>query len=144
MGLELTAFPVAMESYEKQIKLYATQLQQAIAVNSEKGQEININQYFYWFSFDVMGQFAFSKSFGMLKHQQWHYSIEMLRAGLALVGPFTPVPWLVRISFDIPILRIVRDFQSMLAWCTKRMDERMEVRKICETAGNLLLMAHPF
>lgn len=78
------------------------QLEQAIAQNV--GQEITINQYFYWFSFDVMGHFAFSKSFGMLESQKWHYSVQMLRAGLALVGPFTPVPWLVRIAFDIPIL----------------------------------------
>lgn len=123
--------PLAMESYERQIRIYAAQLQQAIASEVEKGHEININQYFHWFSFDVMGQFAFSKSFGMLRNQHWHYSIGMLRAGRALLGPFTPVPWLVRISFDIPILRIVRDFQAMLAWCTMRMDERIEVRMSC-------------
>lgn len=89
-----------------------------------------INQYLYWFSFDVMGQFAFSESFGMLSSKTWHYSVEMLRAGLALVGPFTPVPWLVRIAFDIPVLRIVRDFQAMEAWSAKRMDERIEVRRL--------------
>ena len=102
------------------------QLEQAIAQNI--GQEININQFFYWFSFDVMGQFAFSKSFDMLEDQHWHYSIQMLRSGLALVGPFTPVPWLVRIAFDIPVLRIVRDFEAMAAWCTNRMDDRIKVR----------------
>lgn len=122
----------ALKTYEKQIKLYTIQLEQAIA--QSVGQEININPSFYWFSFDVMGHFAFSKSFGMLKSQHWHDSIQMLRSGLALVGPFTPVPWLVRIAFDIPILRIVRDFQAMEAWCTKRMDERIEVVLSCEMA----------
>lgn len=111
--------------YEKQVKTYALQLEQAIAQNV--GKDININRFFYWFSFDVMGHFAFSKSFGMLESQHWHNSIQMLRSGLALVGPFTPVPWLVRIAFDLPILRIVRDFQSMETWCAKLMDERIEV-----------------
>ena len=115
----------ALKTYEKQVKTYSIQLEQAITQNV--GEEISINQYFYWFSFDVMGQFAFSKSFGMLKNQHWHYSIQMLRSGLALVGPFTPVPWLVRIAFDIPVLRIVRDFQAMVAWCTNRMVERIKV-----------------
>ena len=115
----------ALKSYEKQMKIYAVQLEQAIAQHT--GQVIEINPFFYWFSFDVMGHFAFSKSFRMLKSQSWHYSVQMLRAGLALVGPFTPVPWLVRVAFDIPILRIVQDFQSMASWCTKRMDERIEV-----------------
>lgn len=88
---------------------------------------MNVNQYFYWFSFDVMGQFAFSKSFDMLKDQTWHHAVRMLRAGLELVGPLTPVPWLVRIGFDLPILQIVRDFQNMGAWCAARIDERIEV-----------------
>lgn len=114
-----------MKLYEKQVKIYANQLEQAIAQHA--GQATEINSFFYWFSFDVMGQFAFSKSFGMLRSQTWHESVQLLRAGLALVGPFTPVPWLVRIAFDIPVLRIVRDFQSMASWCTKRMDERIEV-----------------
>lgn len=115
----------ALHFYEVQVKVYAYQLEQVIAQNA--GQPINVNQYFYWFSFDVMGQFAFSKSFNMLRSRTWHHAVQMLRAGLALVGPFTPAPWLVRIAFDIPLLPIVRDFQAMEAWCVKRMDERIEV-----------------
>ncbi|KAL8793202.1 MAG: hypothetical protein Q9195_004232 [Heterodermia aff. obscurata] len=80
----------ALGSYEKQVKIYATQLEDVIGQHA--GQAIEINPFFYWFSFDVMGQFAFSKSFGMLKSQTWHESVQLLRAGLALVWPFSPVP----------------------------------------------------
>ncbi|KAL8964360.1 MAG: hypothetical protein Q9183_004506, partial [Haloplaca sp. 2 TL-2023] len=114
----------ALRSYEGHIRDYANQLDQALSLHTEEA--IEINKFFYWFSFDVMGHFAFSKSFDMLKDQSWHHAVEMLRRGLALVGPFTPVPWLVRLSFDMPILRVVRDFQSMAAWCAKRMDERIK------------------
>lgn len=75
-----------------------------------------------------MGQFAFSKSFQMLNDQKWHHAVCMLRAGLEVVGPLTPVPWLVRVGFDLPLLQVVRDFQGMEAWCAARMDERIEVR----------------
>ncbi|KAL8868364.1 MAG: hypothetical protein Q9174_005041, partial [Haloplaca sp. 1 TL-2023] len=76
----------------RHIKDYANQLDQALSLHTE--ETIEINKFFYWFSFDVMGHFAFSRSFGMLKDQSWHHAVEMLRKGLALVGPFTPVPWL--------------------------------------------------
>ncbi|KAL8869639.1 MAG: hypothetical protein Q9174_004121 [Haloplaca sp. 1 TL-2023] len=115
----------ALKSYEGHVKNYANQIDQAISLHTREA--IAINKFFYWFSFDVMGHFAFSKSFGMLKDESWHHAVEMLRKGLALVGPFTPVPWLIRLEFDIPILRVVRDFQSMTAWCAKRMKERIEI-----------------
>lgn len=74
-----------------------------------------------------MGELAFSRSFGMLQSQKWHHAIGMLRKGLELVGPFTPVPWLTRIAFDIPILPTVRNFLKMEDWCARRMDERISV-----------------
>ena len=64
----------------------------------------------------------------MLKTQSWHHVVQMLRAGLEVVGPLSPVPWLVRIGFDLPVSSVVRDFQKMERWCAERMDERIEVR----------------
>ncbi|KAL8938660.1 MAG: hypothetical protein Q9216_003780 [Gyalolechia sp. 2 TL-2023] len=114
----------ALEKYESQVISFAYQLEQILS--DKAGQKLNVNQYFYWFSFDVMGQFAFSKSFQMLQHQKWHHAVRILRAGLKIVGSLTPVPWLVRVSFDLPLLRIVRDFQAMELWCAARMDERIK------------------
>ena len=119
----------ALQPYEDQVIEHARQLERAIAQNV--GQPINVNQYFQWFSFDVMGQFAFSRSFNMLKDKKEHHAVKMLRAGLGLVGPFTPVPWLVRIAFDIPVLPIVRNFQKMEAWSAERIDERIKVPVNC-------------
>ena len=131
----------ALQSYEVQVIEYARQLERAIA--QDIGQPININQYFQWFNFDVMGEFAFSRSFNMLKDKKEHHAIKMLRAGLALVGPFTPVTWLVRIAFDLPMLAIVRDFQKMEKWSAERMDERIEVlvtyAKFLYTCSNSVL-----
>ncbi|KAI4213021.1 MAG: hypothetical protein LQ351_004365 [Letrouitia transgressa] len=116
---------IALQSYEVQLKLYAHQLERLIAQSA--GKPTNINQYIYWFSFDVMGQFAFSKPFDMLIGKRWHHAVQMLRAGLALVGPLSPTPWLVRLAVDFPVVSVVRDFQKMEAWCADQMDERIEV-----------------
>ena len=114
-----------MKVYENQVKIYGKELREVVA--GSVGHPLEINACFYWFAFDIMGYFAFSKSFGMLKNRKWHSIVNMLRSGLAFVGPSTPVPWLVRIGFDLPIVRIVRDFQTMATWCGKMMDERIKV-----------------
>ena len=116
---------IALKMYEENVKKYGKELKEVVAENV--GDPIEINTYFYWFAFDIMGYFAFSKSFGMLRNREWHSIVNMLRSGLAFVAPSTPVPWLVRIGFDIPIIRIVRDFQAMAKWCGKMMDERIKV-----------------
>ncbi|KAL8670626.1 MAG: hypothetical protein Q9168_004837 [Polycauliona sp. 1 TL-2023] len=114
----------ALENHNIHIKAYAHQLENIIS--NKIGEPVNVNRLCYWFSFDVMGQFAFSRSFGMLETQAWHHVIQILRAGLRMVGPLTPVPWLVRIGFDLPVMSVIRDFQKMEAWCAAQMDERIE------------------
>ncbi len=41
-----------------------------------------------------MGQVAFFKDSGMLRDAQWHSVIKVLRDGMAVLGPLTPVPGL--------------------------------------------------
>ena len=48
-----------------------------------------------------MGQVAFSKDFGMLRDAQWHSAIKVLRDGMAVLGPLSPVPWLMIMASDI-------------------------------------------
>ncbi len=83
------------------MKAYAEQLERLIAQSGD--QPIVANQYFQWFSFDVMGQVAFSEDFNMLRGAQWHSAIKVLRDGMASMGPLTPTPWLARLGSDIPM-----------------------------------------
>ena len=97
------------------MKEYTDQLQRLIA--KTEGQPVIANQYFQWFGFDVMGQVAFSKDFNMLKDAQWHSGIKVLRDGMAVLGPLTPVPWLTILGSDIPVGNS-RDFKTMVCLCT--------------------------
>ena len=108
-----------------QIKAYAHQLEKIIVEHGPK--PITANECFCWFSFDVMGQFAFSKSFNNLRDKKLHEALTMIRTGMSLTGPFSPVPWLIRIGFENPILAITRDLHRLLKWCSEQMDERIEV-----------------
>ncbi|KAL9134417.1 MAG: hypothetical protein Q9175_004399 [Cornicularia normoerica] len=115
----------ALQSYQVHIKAYARQLERVIAEHGPK--PITANEYFCWFSFDVMGQFAYSKSFNNLRDRKLHEALRMIRVGMGLTGPFTPVPWLIRIAFENPIATMARDLHKLLRWCSEQMDERIEI-----------------
>ncbi len=94
------------------MKAYANQFERL--VEESKGQPIVVNRYFQWFGFDIMGRVAFSKDFNMLKGAQWHSAIKILRDGMAMLGPLTPVPWLMCLGSDIP-MGSARDFKNMVS-----------------------------
>ena len=107
---------------------YGDQLEKGISDLAQKDQPVNASAWFYWFTFDVMGEFAFARSFGMLEFERWHTVVVMLRKAMRLLGPLSPVLWLAQIGFNIlPRFWVVRDWFAMLAWCRERMKERIQV-----------------
>ena len=119
----------ALASYEDRVTEYAEKLESSIAELAANDQTVNVSSWFYWFTFDVMGEFAFARSFGMLQNEKWHIAVVMLRKAMRLLGPMSPVPWLAQIGFNVvPWLWVVRDWLAMLAWCRARMSERLEAR----------------
>ena len=113
-----------MEGYEERIRTHVLQLEKHIA--STAGSPTNITKWFYFLAFDVMGDFAFAKSFDMLESKEWHYAVVLLRRALTLLGPFSSVPWLVQLAFNFPFIPIIRDWNRMLAWCADRMAEQIQ------------------
>ncbi|KAI1109696.1 cytochrome P450 [Nemania sp. NC0429] len=88
---------------------------------------INVTDWCAWFAFDVMGEFAFAKSFGMLQGGKWHDGIRLLNEGMDTVGPASPVPWLAQLVLNFrPRTSAVRKWHSMLDWCKSCMDERLQ------------------
>ena len=112
-----------MEGYRKRIHSHVRVLEQHIA--AEVGNPIDVTQLIYFLAFDVMGDFAFAKSFNMLENKEWHYAVVLLRRALALLGPFSSVPLLIQIAFSLPFIPIIRDWNRMLRWCSTRMTEQI-------------------
>jgi len=84
-----------------------------------------------WFAFDVMAEFAFAESFGMLDNEEYHHVILMLRRGLKLLGPFSPVLWLARIGLILfPRVWRMADWNNMMAYCREKMSQRIKVSLI--------------
>lgn len=100
-----------------------------IETAASSGQPVDVTSLCYWFAFDVMGEFAFAESFGMLDDQKYHHVILMLRRALQLLGPFSPVLWLARIGFALfPHVWRMSDWNTMMAYCQEKMKQRIKVR----------------
>ncbi|OJK01623.1 hypothetical protein ASPACDRAFT_26755 [Aspergillus aculeatus ATCC 16872] len=116
--------------YRRHILSLVLQFDSLVAVAAAEERPVPFSTYAYWFSFDAMGLFALSRSFNMLRNEEWHYSILMMRRAMKLLGPLTPVPWLAQLGFSL--LRnywVVKDWHTMIAWCRQRMQERTRVSK---------------
>ena len=116
-----------MRSYESRIITYGNQLEKHLAITS--GQPVCVNDWFHFFSFDVMGDLAFAKSFDMLVNEEWHYSVILMREFMSYLGPFGPVPWLCRIGFNLPGL--APGWTRFLDYCKAQFTERIEVSYHC-------------
>ena len=114
-----------MIDYEERIQIYGEKLEQCIARTA--GESVDVSTWFYFFTFDVMGDFAFAKSFRMLENERWHYAVSMLRRALNLLGPLSSVPWLFQLALSMPFIPVVQDWNRMIAFCSDRIAERIEV-----------------
>lgn len=97
-------------------------------VTESKRKPILINDLMRWFSFDLMGDFAFSQDFGMMDRGEYHEAIKMLRRAITLLGPFSPAIWIPRLGFAlIPGFWKVKDWFGMLKFCDTCMERRWKV-----------------
>jgi hypothetical protein len=61
----LTCFVLALREYEGRVRGFTDQL--ITQLNEHSGESMNASRWFNYFSFDMMGDMAFGKSFDMLK-----------------------------------------------------------------------------
>ncbi|KAL9602209.1 MAG: hypothetical protein Q9179_002613 [Wetmoreana sp. 5 TL-2023] len=112
-------------NYEKTTFRYIDQLDAWIETRAAARTAVDAKELFYWFGFDMMGHFVFSKSFGMLQKNEWHRIIVMLQNALSLLGLFSPVPWLIQLALKLlPRVGILRDWHCMISWSKEQMQER--------------------
>ncbi|GKT57817.1 cytochrome P450 [Colletotrichum tofieldiae] len=117
----------ALIQHESKILKYIEQLDLCIEADAKARVPSEVRDLFFWFGFDVMGDFVFSKSFDMLHQQQWHHIIVRLQRALSLLGPFSPAPWLIQVGFKLgPRVNVLKDWFDMVAWCERQMRVRLD------------------
>ncbi|KAI9667972.1 MAG: hypothetical protein M1821_000792 [Bathelium mastoideum] len=118
--------PSAIEHHEEKVLRWVDELDKQLERRARDGSVVNATDFFLWFTFDLMGDFTFSKSFGMLETQQWHNIIVKTQNARALLGPLTATPWLLHIGVKIlPRVLWVKDWYDSVEWCQAQMVERL-------------------
>ncbi|KAF3480939.1 uncharacterized protein GIQ15_06286 [Arthroderma uncinatum] len=113
--------------YESRIASQVKELDEIISDMATRQEPVDFLKYSYFFSFDVMGLFVFSRSFDMLHKNEWHYSISMMRKAMKFLGPVSSVPWLGQIG--LKLLKgywVIKDWHAMIKWCENRMAEYVQ------------------
>lgn len=101
------------------------------------GKTVNVAEWFHYYSFDVMGDVAFGKSFDMLETGKPHFALDLLREGMKPFGVLTPVPWVFCILTKVPGLSA--GFNTFVAWTTEQVRERKKVSYSLSRFCNSLL-----
>ena len=75
-----------------------------------------------------MTDLAFGKSLNMLQGDDYHFALNLLQDGMDILGPLSPVEWLVRIGYSIP--GIAQNFKNLISWSAAQLKLRMEVSRL--------------
>lgn len=87
---------------------------------------VNITDWFNFYSFDVMGDLAWGKSFGMVSGGIKHYFMTCLHADMTNIGLFTHMLWLFPLFKATPIIN--SEHIKFWNWVKAQVDERRKVR----------------
>ncbi|KAJ6160293.1 hypothetical protein N7470_003689 [Penicillium chermesinum] len=109
----ISGFPSgSLRDYEDRVFQYSKDLERQIKSRSD--QVINATEWFHFYSFDVMADIAFGKSFEMIQTGKPHFAFDLLREGMRPLGVLGPVPWAFCVLTSIPGLGDVPDVMSWL------------------------------
>jgi tryprostatin B 6-hydroxylase len=97
-----------------------------IRAAASSGSSLNVSKWFNYYSFDVMGDLAFGKSFDMLKNDEEHWAIGLMNTGLEALAFLFPI-WLFRVFISVPGL--LRDHARIVEFCNAQLEERINVSK---------------
>ncbi|CAK7204871.1 hypothetical protein SEUCBS139899_007633 [Sporothrix eucalyptigena] len=113
----------ALRDYEPRVAGYTDELIRQI--DARLGKPVNVTEWFNNYSFDVMSDLAFGKSFGMLvSGDKKHYFTETLHADMGNVGRFSHLPWLFPIFKATPVVNA--ENKRFWAFVTSLVEERIK------------------
>jgi cytochrome P450 family 628 len=135
VSFDLKSFPItknefglnneylALRNYEQRVSRYSAQLLSVIAENVSR--PINMARWFNYYSFDVMGDLTFGKSFEMLITGKDAYMLENLHNDMQSMGPFLHAMWIIPLFKVVPILN--KSYLTYFKWLNVQVDNRTKV-----------------
>ncbi|KIW05638.1 uncharacterized protein PV09_03509 [Verruconis gallopava] len=113
-----------LREYEPRINRHTAMLIQQL--DDRVGKTIHINEWANFYSFDVMGDIGFSKSFGMLEKGEEDQLIKTLHASMVGLGLFRNITWVTSIMLRLPIIQ--KDLRNFMKWTSDVLKERKKTQ----------------
>ncbi|QDS68051.1 hypothetical protein FKW77_009742 [Venturia effusa] len=113
----------ALRGYEKRLEPFADSLLERL--EGFGGEPVDVARWFNYFGYDVMGDLAFGKDFGMLSSGEEHFAVNLLNEGLQPLAMLFPT-WFFRTLVAIPGL--AAGYWKLIAYCSKQIDDRMNTK----------------
>ncbi|KAI4156765.1 MAG: hypothetical protein LQ340_000022 [Diploschistes diacapsis] len=110
-----------LRSYEPRIRRYNEMF--VDQMDKLAGNPVEISKWFKYYSFDVMGDLAFNKDFGMLATGKSHWAVSLLNEALELQGLKLPT-WIFRMLLAVPGL--AGNYWKFISYCDSQLDSRMK------------------
>ncbi|KAG6007056.1 hypothetical protein E4U21_006416 [Claviceps maximensis] len=96
----------ALREYEPRIHTHTQQLLQE--VESSRGKPFDMSKWLQFYTFDVIGNLAFSTRFDTMKHGALHDFCKTIHANVEYIGLFRHLPWAFPLYRAIPGLNSAR------------------------------------
>ncbi|KAF4341678.1 cytochrome P450 monooxygenase 67 [Fusarium beomiforme] len=110
----------ALRDYEHRVLKYTKLLTDRI--DDMKGKPFNVSLWINFYTFDIMGDLAFGKSFDMLASGVEHDFFTESHKTQSFMGAFRRLIWFFPLVSAIPILN--RSYLTFRAWITKQVETR--------------------
>ncbi|KAL5115580.1 hypothetical protein ACEQ8H_006556 [Pleosporales sp. CAS-2024a] len=114
----------SLKTYESRVNSNIETLMEQLERHCARDGTLNASRWFKYFSFDVMGDVGFGRSFGMTDNGETLDVLKKLEDGQKGLGIFGVVPWLFMILTQIPWIR--KEHDVFVDWCVKTICDRKE------------------
>ncbi|SCN79469.1 related to pisatin demethylase cytochrome P450 [Fusarium fujikuroi] len=112
----------ALREYEARVAGYTTQLFEQI--EASQSTPIDASLWFNFYSFDVMGDLAFGRTFDMLKNGTAHPFMKLVHSNMLMAGSLSHLTWIFPLLKRIPVLNQKNlEFQG---WLKQQVDWRQK------------------
>ncbi|KAI9722768.1 MAG: hypothetical protein M1828_004464 [Chrysothrix sp. TS-e1954] len=121
--------PAALSSYNQRVAGHAKKLSQRIGTLNGRLEDTSF--WFRCFAFDTLGDVSFGMKFDMLDEAQTNETeksremIETVTQGVSLIGPLSPIPWLLSILRALP--GATQKWDKMLAFIWDKLQDRLQM-----------------
>jgi len=95
-------------------------------LSEHDGKSINITQWSFFYSFDIMGLIAFSKDYKQLDNSAEHHAIAAMHAQMDMTALVTPIPWIMYVLSCIPGMKT--PLEHFGDYSASQINERRAVR----------------